>query len=185
MRTARHAACGTWSVRCTLASAAALVVALGTGLGNVRSAAADPLWQAELRAGYGIAVSGSGAGMSKRATPLTLSAIASWAFNDEPPLFGYAGLLVETLDRNAVGSVFGVRLSPRGSRLRLTGGGAWLVAPYTLWGATTSAGACMRALSRTVCGDLQLTAYFAGSDLAEGHSVTQAQLVFGVVFDAM
>jgi hypothetical protein len=166
-------------------------VALSAGLaalvsaGAIRIAAADPLWQAELRAGYGLAVGGSGAAMSARPTPLTLAAIVAFAFNQDPPLAGYGGLVVETLDRNAVGTAFGVTLSPSGSRLRLSGGGTLLVAPYTLWGATASAGACAHATSRTrLCGDLQLTAYFAGSDLADGHTVTQLQLVAGLVFDA-
>ncbi len=154
-------------------------------LGANRAAAADSLWQAEVRAGYGIAVGGSGARMSTRATPLTLAAIASFAFNEEPPLWGYGGLIVETLDRNAAGVVFGVRVSPRDS-LRLSVGGTWLVAPYTLFGVTASAGSCRRALPHAdVCGDVQLTEYIAGSDLAEGHTVTQVQLVVGVVFDAL
>jgi hypothetical protein len=149
------------------------------------AAAADPLWQAELHLGYGLAMSGSGTQMSRRPTPLTIAAIAAFAFNDDPPLSGYGGLVVETLDRNAVGSVFGVKLTPHGSRLHVTAGGAWIAEPYTLWGATASAGACAHA-SHTlgVCGDVQLTSYFAGTDLADGHAVTQVQLVLGVVFDA-
>jgi len=145
-----------------------------------------PLWQAEVRAGYGVAMGGSGSRMSTRPTPLTLAAIASFAFNEEPLLYGYGGLLVETLDRNAVGAVFGVRFSPQGSRLRLSGGGTWMVAPATLFGATASGGACMRWKPRIgLCGDVQLTAFFAGSDLADGRAITQAQLVVGMVFDAL
>lgn len=147
---------------------------------------ADPLWQAEVRAGYGIAVGGSGDRMSTRPTPLTLSAVAAFAFNAEPPLMGYGGLLVETLDRNAVGSTFGVRIALPGSKLRLSGGGVWMFAPFMLLGATASGGTCKQMKPRlAVCGDLQLTAYFAGDDLAPGRTVTEAQLVFGVVFDAM
>jgi hypothetical protein len=161
-------------------------IAVLASLALDRPCAADPLWQAELRAGYGVAVGGSGAAMSTRPTPLTLAAIASFAFNEDPPLAGYGGLLIETLDRSAVGAAFGVTLAPRGSRLRLSGGGSLLVEPYTLWGATTSAGACLHATLQTrLCGDLQLTAYFAGSDLADGHTVTQVQLVIGLVFDAL
>jgi hypothetical protein len=148
-------------------------------------AAADPLWQAEIHAGYGLALSGSSPQMSRRPTPLTITAIAAFAVNADPPLAGYGGLVVETLDRNAAGVVAGVELSPRGSHLHLNGGGIALVAPYTLWGATASAGACMHAASKIrLCADLQLTAYVGGSDLGEGHSVTQGQLVGGVVFDA-
>ena len=36
-----------------------------------------------------------------------------------------------------------------------------------------------------VSGDLQLTAFIAGSDLADDRPVTQAQLVAGLVFDAL
>jgi hypothetical protein len=150
------------------------------------SAAGEPLWQAELRLGYGIAVGGNGARMSTRPTPLTVAADVVFAVNDDPPLSGYGGLVLETLDRNAVGSVFGVQLRPHGSRLRFTGGGVWLVAPYMLFGATASGGACMRAVGLLqVCGDVQLTAYVAGDDLADGRTVTQAQLMLGLVFDAL
>jgi hypothetical protein len=34
-----------------------------------------------------------------------------------------------------------------------------------------------------VCGDAQVTAYFAGTDLAPGHTVLQAQLVIGFAFE--
>jgi hypothetical protein len=160
-------------------------VALASLTGGGR-AAADPLWQAEVRAGYGIAMGGSGARMSTRPSPVTLAAIAAVATSVEPPLSGYGGLLVEALDRNSVGSVFGIKWTPHDSRLRLAGGGTWLIAPYMLFGATASVGACARWKPRiAVCGDIQLTAYFAGDDLADGRSVTQAQLAVGLVFDAL
>ena len=150
------------------------------------SAMAEPLWQAELRLGYGIAVGGNGARMSTRPTPLTIAADVLFAFNEDPPLWGYGGLVVETLDRNSVGTVFGVQLRPHDSRLRFTGGGVWLVAPYMLFGATASGGACMHATRLlNVCGDVQLTAYVAGNDLADGRTVTQAQFMLGMVFDAL
>lgn len=53
-------------------------------LGSRSRAAAEPLWQAELRAGYGIAVSGSGLEMTRRPTPLTLAAIASFSCSETP-----------------------------------------------------------------------------------------------------
>ena len=152
------------------------------------TAVADPsaLAQAELHLGYGLAMSGSGTTMSKRATPLTLTALVSYAFEDEPPLWGYGGLVVETLDRSAVGGVFGVKYTPRGSRLHLAGGGSVLVAPDSLIGATASGGYC-RPQGKTlgVCGDLQVTSYFAGGDLADGRTVTQVQLVLGAVLDVL
>jgi hypothetical protein len=148
--------------------------------------AADPLWQAEVHAGYGIAVGGSGARMSRRPSPLTLSALASFALDEDPPLWGYGGLVVETLDRNSAGAAFGIEVRPHGSRLRFSGGGVWLVSPSMLLGATASAGACsQRSPHIGLCGDLQITAYFTGDDLAGGRSVTQAQLVLGMVFDVL
>jgi hypothetical protein len=163
----------------------ALVVVLATAA-PARHAPADPLWQAEIHAGYGLALSGASDQMSRRPTPLTITAIAAFAVNADPPLAGYGGMVVETLDRNAAGVVAGVELSPRGSHLHLAGGGIALVAPYTLWGATASAGACAHAAHGiALCGDLQLTAFVAGSDLGDGRSVTQGQLVAGMVFDAL
>jgi hypothetical protein len=149
-------------------------------------ATAQPLWQVELHAGYGLAVAGSGAAMSRRTTPLTITALAAFAIDADPPLAAYGGLVVETLDRSAAGVAFGVELSPPGSRLHLAGGGIAMLAPYTLWGATVSGGACARATRAiAACGDLQLTAFLAGSDLGDGRAVTQVQLVGGLVFDAL
>jgi hypothetical protein len=149
-------------------------------------APADPLWQAEVRAGYGVAVGGSGTRMSKRASPLSLAAVAAWAFNEDPLVYGYGGLIVETLDRNEAGATFGVRLSPHGSRFRLAGGGVWMVAPSMVFGATASGGTCMRWKPLIgLCADLQLTAFFAGDDLAAGRAVTEVQLMVGMVFDVL
>lgn len=150
------------------------------------SPADEPLWQVELHAGYGLAVGGTGDQMSRRPTPLTVTAIAAIAVNDDPPLAGYGGLVVETVDRNAAGVVFGVEVHPHGSWFHLAGGGEYIVAPYTLWGATASMGACFHA-ARTValCSDVQLTAFIAGSDLPDGATATQVQLVLGMVFDAL
>lgn len=150
------------------------------------SPADESLWQLEVRAGYGLALGGSGEAMSRRLTPLTLSADIAVAVMDEPRLAGYGGLVVETLDRNAAGAVFGVELHPHHSRLHLAGGGTWLVAPYTLYGPTATAGACFHASPGIgVCTDLQITAFIGGSDLPDGTTVTQAQLALGLVFDAL
>jgi hypothetical protein len=147
-----------------------------------KPASADPLWDAELRAGYGVATGGSGM-TTTRKTPLTITALTHIAVNEDPPLAGYGGVTVETLDRNSVGAVFGVKLAV-GEHIRLAGGGTYIIAPYDLWGATASGGACTRAATTlSVCGDLQLTSYFAGSDLANNHAVTQIQLVLGMVLD--
>jgi hypothetical protein len=147
---------------------------------------ATPLWQLELHAGYGLTLGGSGTQSRWRTTPLTVTAIAAVAVVDDPALAGYGGLVVETFDRNAAGAVFGVELHPHGSRLHLAGGGTYMVAPYTLWGATASGGACFHtAPVVALCGDLQLTAFVGGSDLPDGVTATQVQLVLGMVFDAL
>ena len=155
-------------------------------IGGPAGAPLDPLWQAELHLGYGLAMSGSGTAMSTRDTPLTVTALVGFAINDEPPLFGYGGLVAELLDRTAIGGVFGVKYAPRGSPLHLAGGGSVLLAPDSLLGATASAGLCRRQHPGIgLCGDIQLTAYFAGGDLAPGRPVTQIQLVLGAVFDVL
>jgi len=152
----------------------------------VASPAADPLWQLELHAGYGLTFGGGGNEVRWRTTPLTLTAIAAIAVAEDPAIAGYGGLIVETLDRNAAGAVFGVELHPHGSRLHFAGGGSYLVAPYTLWAATASAGACVHTSPVVgLCGDVQLTAFIAGSDLPDGVAATQIQAVLGVVFDAL
>ena len=71
--------------------------------------------------GYGVAMGGGGGMTSTRATPLTLGALGSVAVNDDPKLSGYGGLVVETLDRNSVGTLFGVKLTPDDGKLRLIG----------------------------------------------------------------
>lgn len=147
---------------------------------------ADPLWDAEVRLGYGVAVGGGGGMTSTRPTPLSIAAIGSVLVNEEPALSGYGGLTVETLDRNSIGVLGGVKLSPQGSPLRLMGGGTWVFAPLTLWGVTASGGACGH-VSRGMgmCGDLLVTGYFAGTDLEKGRTVTQVQLAVSMVFDAL
>ena len=146
---------------------------------------ADPLWDAEVRLGYGVAVGGGGGMTSTRATPLTIAALGSVAVEEEPHLSAYGGITAETLDRSSVGALAGVKLAPT-AHVRLTGGGAWIAAPYTLWGATGSIGTCGH-MSRGMglCGDVLLTSYFSGSDLPKGRSVTQFQLALGMVFDAL
>ena len=146
------------------------------------TASAEPLWEAELRLGYGLAMGTGGGTMSRRLTPLTIEAIGSIAVNEEPAVAAYGGVILEMLNRNSVGGVFGVQLRPAGSRLRLAAGGAWIYAPYTMWGATGSIGMCKGKSTMGLCAHLQLSSYFAGTDLPEGHTVTQVQLALGMVF---
>ncbi len=150
---------------------------------RVSPAHADTLWDAELRLGYGVTSGQTATGMTTKTSPLTVTGMAAWAFSDDPPLMGYGGFTLETLDRNSIGGVAGVKLAALGA-LQISAGGVWIFAPYTLWGATATFGACHR-IGRTVkaCGDLQLVEYFAGTDLPKQHAMTQAQLAFGIVFD--
>lgn len=147
-------------------------------------AAAEPLWAAEVRAGYGVSMSSSSGMLGARTSPLTLGANVAVATRVDPPLSVVGGLFVEALDRTSVGVNAGLRLTVADS-LRLTGGVATVVAPYTLWGATLAAGTCLRTSAKmSLCGDVELTSYLAGNDLPEDGAVTQVQLIGAVRFDA-
>jgi hypothetical protein len=147
-------------------------------------AVADPLWSAELRAGYGVAV-GGGAGMaSLRGSPITLELTGAIAVREEPHLYGFGGLVVETGDRSAAGLVGGVRLDPRFAGLRLSGGMQYIATPYTVWGPLAAIGACGRVgKALRLCGDVQATIYVGGSDLPDDKATSQFQLVLGVAID--
>lgn len=162
---------------------------LGLVLLNAASARAEEpaLYEAEVSLGYGVEMSGDGGMTTTRKTPLTIAATAAIAVRDEPRLLAFGGLVAETIEKNAVGATAGVRLEPMietAMKIRVGGGATYLFAPYTMWGATGSVGACKRG-KLALCGDLALTAYFAGSDLAPGRTVTEVQAVIGVAFDAM
>lgn len=150
------------------------------------TASAEPLAEAEVQVGYGMSFGGGIGGVaSRRPTPLTIRLTGAMAFRDEPRLSAFGGLVTETLDRNSIGATAGVRLTRPGSKLRFSAGATYIFAPFTLWGATGSGGACfLRKRGWGICTDLQLTAFFSGNDLAEGHTVTQIQGVVGMVFDA-
>lgn len=176
------------------------------------TAAAQSLWEAELRFGYGLAIATNpndatpmppppttdpavtatetdGTVMaldSSPAAPTTISALGAIAINDAPALAAYGGLVVELREETAVGVTGGVRLNPGGGRVRLAAGGSYLHAPKTMWGASASAGLCVRvAAMLKTCGDVQLTTYVAGSALDDGETLTQVQAVLGVVFDSL
>lgn len=148
-------------------------------------ARAESLWEAEVRAGYGVAIAGGQGMETTRRSPLTLAATGAMALNDDPLLYGFGGFTIETIDRNTIGALGGIRLQSARSPLRLAGGATYIFAPKTLWGAFASGGACHRTgATMKLCGDLQVTTYFEGTDLPTGHMVTEGQLVLGVVFDA-
>ena len=148
---------------------------------------ADPepsLWEAELRVGYGVAVTGGTEMSSTSTTPLGLAAIGALAVREEPRIYAFGGVTAETLERNAVGVIAGVRIQPFDGAIRLAAGGTWMVAPATLWGAVGSAGVCHRG-TLGLCVDAQLTTYVAGTGLAPDETITQLQLVGALVFDAL
>ncbi|MEJ7604263.1 MAG: hypothetical protein WKG01_40760, partial [Kofleriaceae bacterium] len=125
-------------------------------LPGVAGAEPEPsLWEAELRVGFGVAVTGGTEMSSTSTTPLGLTAIGALAIRDEPRVYAFGGITAETLDRNAVGVTAGVRFQPSGGVLRLAAGGTWMFAPETLWGAVGSAGVCHRG-TVGLCIDVQL-----------------------------
>ncbi len=147
-------------------------------------AGAQPLWEAELRVGYGVAM-GKETDMSTahRTTPLTLEATGAIAISDEPEVSTYGGILVETVQHNSFGFVGGIKLRVPEMPVRLSAGAIWAYAPATKWGVSASGGVCKERGALALCGDLQLTNYFAGDAIDAGHTVTEVQLVLGVGFD--
>lgn len=151
---------------------------------STASAQPQPLYSAEIDAGYGLSM-GTETDMSsaRRTTPLTLTATGSLAISDEPEVAAYGGIAVETVARNTFGFTGGVRLAVPGMPIRLAAGGTWVYAPATRWGATASAGTCRVKKALALCGDVQLTAFVAGDAIDKGHTITQLQLVLGMAFD--
>jgi hypothetical protein len=159
---------------------------------------AEPLADAEVRLGYGMAMQSekpkSPSEMSLETmpvaektmgtTPLTITAIASVRTSYEPPLAVYGGLVAELLGKTSAGAVAGIRL--QSGRLRVSAGGVAIVAPSTLWGPSIAGGVCTNGAIR-LCGDAQLTVFLGGADAHDDNGrwvITHAQLVGAVVIDA-
>lgn len=140
------------------------------------------LWEAELRLGYGVSMTGGDEMSSTSTTPLDVSAILAIAIREEPRVYAFGGIVAETLERTGVGVVAGVRLAPGSGAIRVAAGGTWIAAPATLWGAMGSAGVCLRG-ALGLCLDAELTSYFAGTAIGPDQTITQVQLVAGLVFD--
>lgn len=147
-------------------------------------AAAQPLWEAELRIGYGVSM-GKETDMSTahRTTPLTLEATGAIAVSDEPAVSAYGGILVETVQHNSFGFVGGIKLRVPEMPVRLSAGAIFAYAPATKWGVSASGGLCKERGALALCADLQLTNYFAGDAIDAGHTITEVQLVLGIGFD--
>lgn len=146
-----------------------------------------PLYSVELRFGKGVEMGGSGEMTTTRGTPLNVSAIVAIAINEQPWINAYGGMTAELVDRNAVGAVAGAQVPVRGTALRVSAGGTYMFSPFTLWGASAAVGGCARGKlgQLRICGDVEMTAFFAGTDLADGKMVTQVQARLGVAFDAL
>jgi hypothetical protein len=148
------------------------------------SAHAESLFEAEVRLGYGLAMgSETDAMTAKKTSPLTITAIGSMEISDDPVISTYGGFAVETMSRNTFGLVGGLRVAVPGMPVRIAAGGVWVYAPASRWGATASVGSCRTRKALGLCGDVQLTSYIAGDAIEHGHSVTEIQAVFGMVFD--
>ena len=141
----------------------------------------EPLWEAELQLGYGISKRGSEEMTTTSVGPMSFAALGAIAINEEPRAYVVGGLVGEALERQAIGVTAGARLQVPDLPVRVTGAGGWMVAPKTLWGATASAGACWGKGTLGVCGDIQMTAYFAGTALPKDELELQAAFVLGVV----
>jgi hypothetical protein len=141
----------------------------------------EPLWEAELQLGYGMSQRSSAEMTDTGLGPMSFAAIGAVAVNQEPSVFAFGGLVGEAIGRTAVGVTSGVRMTLPELPIRFGGGGVWMVAPRTLWGATASAGACLGKGKLGLCGDVQLTAYFAGTALPKDELELQVGLVVGVV----
>lgn len=140
----------------------------------------EPMWELELQLGYGAARRGTAKMAETKPGPLSFAALGAVAINEEPHAFAYGGLVGEAKERTGVGVTAGGRIELRELPIRLSGGGVWMFAPDTLWGAQAAAGSCLGG-SIAICGDVALTAYFAGTGLPADETEVQLQFVLGFV----
>jgi hypothetical protein len=151
--------------------------------------ARQPLLRIDVQIGGGLDIGdGGAAGPVWRAAPFTFTLLADYAVNTQPWVTLFGGLRGEALSRGGIGALFGARVHPYEGLLHIGAAAVAIVAPYTIAGLLGEAGLCARrALGEKIalCGDLEATAYFLGSDVPPGKVVTQLQLVFGVSFDAL
>jgi hypothetical protein len=158
-------------------------LAIIAGLAPMYAASAEPaLFDAEVRISYGLATGGGSGRASFRDSPLVLAASGSMAIRDQPRTHGYAGIVVETLDRSGIGGEGGLMLMPS-ERLRLRAGAIAIAEPYTLWGAAVGGGYCAAGTMR-VCADVSANMFVGGTDLPDGGVVSQVLFGVAMVFDA-
>ena len=154
------------------------LLAVCVALSPALASADDSLWEAELQLGYGVARRGSNEMATTSGGPLSFAALGAYAVSSEPHVLAFGGLVGEMVSRSSVGMTAGARIDIPGAPVRVGGGGVWMFAPETLWGARASAGTCF-GNTLAVCGDFQLTAYFAGTNLPADETELQIQLVVG------
>ena len=151
--------------------------------------ARQPLLRIDVQIGGGLDVGdGGAAGPVWRAAPFTFTLLADYAISTQPWVTLFGGLRGEALAHGGIGGLFGARVHPYQGLLHVGAGVVAIVAPYTIAGVLGGAGLCARRVlgdKIALCGDLEATAYFLGSDVPPGKVVTQLQLVFGVSFDAL
>ncbi|MEZ4365303.1 MAG: hypothetical protein R2939_03325 [Kofleriaceae bacterium] len=145
----------------------------------------DAPWSAEVSVGYGAAIGGGAGALAVRPSPLVLTLGGAAAIRAEPAVAAHGALVLETLDRGAVGAMAGVRLPRLAGGLRLGVDAIAMMAPYTLVGLALRAGRCV-ALSpgMRMCPEVGLTSFVEGSDLAPGQVSSQLLLLVGVELDA-
>jgi hypothetical protein len=153
------------------------------------ASAREPLLRIDFNVGGGLNMGDGGLnGPVWRASPFTFTLLGDYAINQQPWVTLFFGLRGEALAKGGIGALVGARIHPLEGMLHLGVGGVAIVAPYTIAGVLAGGGICKRhALGPKValCGDLEATAYFLGSDVPAGKVVTQLQLVLGVSFDAL
>jgi hypothetical protein len=156
------------------------LAAIGT---EAHPAEAEPsLMNAEVKLSYGLATGGGAGRASFRGTPLVFSASGSLAIRDQPRTHGYAGIVVETIDRTGIGGEGGLMLLPS-ERVRVRAGAIVIAEPYTLWGAAVGGSYCFPTAGMRTCADVSANMFIGGTDLPAGGVVSQVLFGIAVVLD--
>ncbi len=143
-----------------------------------------PLGMAEARIGQGLALGGGSGESTWRLSPLSISALASYAVNTEPWISVYGGLVFEGRSRAAIGGTLGFRINPQAGRNRVAVAAVVMGLPFSAYGASVGLGRCIGVDGGMgFCTDLEATVFALGSDIPQERIATQVQAVLGVAFD--
>lgn len=153
-------------------------------LGLTGPATAQPLAEVSARVGAGVAAGGGAGRSTVRASPVIATVEGAYAINDQPWVWGFAGLTLETHDRTGVGFEAGLAIAV-GAHGRARAGARIIAKPYTLHGATVGVSWCWPAAPLRACADLAGDVYIAGTDLPAHTAVAQTVLSLGTAFDAL